>query len=267
MNRCLLPLLLIGLASPALAEDTTLDCLANPAQKVAVSSTVPGIIRQAKVGRGDRVSKGEILATLDSTVEEADVAVAAAQAQGTEVLDADQVKLTFAQANYDRAKALVDSGSVTQSKVEELQAAVAVARSDLATESRRLQLAAIELERAKAVLSLRTLRSPIDGFVISQDTQAGEYLQQDGTIFTIVQTDPLYVEAYAPVELYGRIKPGTTGTVVLDQPAGTKVEAKVTVVDPVFDAASSTFGLRLELPNPDSSIPAGQHCQLTLPLS
>jgi multidrug efflux pump subunit AcrA (membrane-fusion protein) len=150
--------------------------------------------------------------------------------------------------------------------VEELKAAVVVARSDLAGETRRLQLAAIELERAQAVLSLRTLHSPIDGFVVSQDTQAGEFLRQDGTLFTIVQTDPLYVEAYAPVELYGRIKMGATGTVSLDQPAGTKVTAVVTVVDPIFDAASSTFGLRLELTNADDAIPAGQHCQVSFNL-
>jgi RND family efflux transporter MFP subunit len=265
MTRILLPLLLV-LATPAFAEDTVLDCLANPAKKVAVSSSVTGVVGETRVGRGDRVVKGDVLALLDSTIEQADVAVAAAQAAGTEVRDADQAKLTLAQATYDRAKALLQSGSVTQSKVEELKAAVVVARSDLAGETRRLQLAAIELERAQAVLSLRTLHSPIDGFVVSQDTQAGEFLRQDGTLFTIVQTDPLYVEAYAPVELYGRIKMGATGTVSLDQPAGTKVTAVVTVVDPIFDAASSTFGLRLELTNADDAIPAGQHCQVSFNL-
>jgi hypothetical protein len=36
----------------------------------------------------------------------------------------------------------------------------------------------------------------------------------------------------------------------------------VTVVDRVFDAASSTFGVRLELPNPDYSLPAGLRCRI-----
>lgn len=254
-------------AAPAAAEETTLDCLANPAQKVDVGSSATGVIAAALVKRGDRVHKGDVIARLDSTIEEADVAVAAAQAEGTELQDAQQAKLDVAEANYERAKALVNSGSVTQSQLEQLQALVAVARSDLATETRRLALARIELDRARAVLSLRTIASPIDGFVVSVNTQPGEFLRQDSTLMTIVETDPLYIEAYAPVDLFGRIRQGDTGTVTLDQPAGTSLAAKVTVVDPVFDAASGTFGFRLELANPDDKLPAGQRCQVKVTLA
>ena len=38
--------------------------------------------------------------------------------------------------------------------------------------------------------------------------------------------------------------------------------AAVTIVDRVIDAASGTFGVRLELPNPDQSIPGGLHCRV-----
>ena len=40
-------------------------------------------------------------------------------------------------------------------------------------------------------------------------------------------------------------------------------EGKVSVVDRVFDPASGTFGIRVNLPNPDLKIPAGQRCKLT----
>ncbi len=39
-------------------------------------------------------------------------------------------------------------------------------------------------------------------------------------------------------------------------------EAEVGVVDKVVDAASGTFGVRLELPNPDTSLPAGLKCRV-----
>ena len=39
----------------------------------------------------------------------------------------------------------------------------------------------------------------------------------------------------------------------------------VTVVDQVFDAASGTIGIRLELSNPDYAIPAGLKCQVRFP--
>lgn len=255
------------LAMPALAEEITLDCLADPSQRVAVGSSVTGILRETFAGRGDRVAKGDRLAQLDSTLEQADVAVALAQAEAVELLDAAQTKLAFSEANLERAKVLLGGGSVTQSRIEELEALVAVARSEVATERRRLELARIELERARAVLSLRTLTSPIDGFVIAQGTQIGEFLRQDGVVFTLLGADPLYVETYAPAEIYGRLSVGDKAMVSLGQPAGTNVEASVLVVDPAFDAASGTFGLRLELPNKDGRIPAGQQCRVTLQLA
>lgn len=267
MIRIITAALLASLALPALAEDVTLDCLADPAASVAVGSPVTGILREVFVGRGDRVTTGDLLARLDSTIEQADVAVAQAHANATELVEAQRTKLSFAEANLERGRALAESGTVTQSRIEELEALVAVARSDLATEERRRDLAGIELERSQAVLSLRTLTSPIDGFVTAQGTQAGEFLRQDSVVFTIIATDPLYIEAYAPAELFGRIKAGDSGSINLEQPQGTVVDAVVSVVDPVFDAASGTFGLRLELPNPEDGFPAGQRCTVTLALS
>jgi hypothetical protein len=48
-------------------------------------------------------------------------------------------------------------------------------------------------------------------------------------------------------------------------PLGGSYRAVVEVVDPVIDAASGTFGVRLRLPNPDHSIPAGIHCNVEWP--
>ncbi len=45
-------------------------------------------------------------------------------------------------------------------------------------------------------------------------------------------------------------------------PGDTVHVASVTIVDRVIDAASGTFGVRLELPNPKHEIPSGLHCQL-----
>ncbi|NGP18561.1 HlyD family efflux transporter periplasmic adaptor subunit [Devosia chinhatensis] len=150
--------------------------------------------------------------------------------------------------------------------MDELQALVDITRNDLAAEQRRQSLAELELQRQRELLSLRTITSPLDGFVLSQSVQVGEYVRQDSTVMTIVQTDPLYVEAYVPSELYGQIKVGDKGNVALEQPSGTVEVGTVTVVDPVFDAASSTLGIRLELSNAEGALPAGQRCQVTFEL-
>ncbi len=55
-------------------------------------------------------------------------------------------------------------------------------------------------------------------------------------------------------------------TVLPEEPVGGEHRAEVTVVDRVVDAASGTFGVRLELPNPDYAIPAGLKCRVEFPL-
>jgi hypothetical protein len=50
--------------------------------------------------------------------------------------------------------------------------------------------------------------------------------------------------------------------VIPEQPIGGRYSATVKVVDRVIDAASGTFGVRLELPNRQRAIPAGARCRV-----
>jgi RND family efflux transporter MFP subunit len=256
-------LVLSFIASAVRAEEMTFDCLAEPAQRVQVGSPVTGLLASVEVGRGARVMPGDVVARLESTVEEANVALAKAQAEADEAMRAQQTRLTLAEADLARSQKLVNSGSVATSKIEELQANVEIAKRDLDTEKRKILLAQIELKRQQALLDRQSIRSPIKGFVAEQSLRAGEFVRQDSPIMTIVQIDPLYVEAYVPVALWGKIIVGSGGAIVLDQPDQKRRDAHVTVVDKVFDAASGTFGVRLELPNHDDDIPAGQRCTVS----
>ena len=57
------------------------------------------------------------------------------------------------------------------------------------------------------------------------------------------------------------MKTGVSAEVSPENAIGGTYTAKVTVVDHVLDAASSTFGVRLELPNPQRQLPAGVKCK------
>ena len=60
-------------------------------------------------------------------------------------------------------------------------------------------------------------------------------------------------------------KLGMIGEVHLSQPVEASFPARVDAIDPVIDAASDTFRVRLLLPNPGNAIPAGIRCSVTLP--
>ena len=78
----------------------------------------------------------------------------------------------------------------------------------------------------------------------------------------LAQIHPLRVEVIAPVALLGKLTSGMTADVMPEAPVGGVHSAKVTVVDRVVDAASGTFGVRLELPNPHYRLPAGLKCKV-----
>ena len=65
------------------------------------------------------------------------------------------------------------------------------------------------------------------------------------------------------MELLGTIKVGMQAEVTPENPVGQVYKAKVTIVDRVIDAASGTFGVRLELPNPKYRLPAGLKCRVS----
>ena len=66
----------------------------------------------------------------------------------------------------------------------------------------------------------------------------------------------------APSHPHHYLDHAATTTVLPEAPVGGSYTATVTVVDRVFEAASGTVGVRLELPNPDLRLPAGIHCRV-----
>jgi multidrug efflux pump subunit AcrA (membrane-fusion protein) len=100
----------------------------------------------------------------------------------------------------------------------------------------------------------------MNGIVMERFKSAGEYVEEK-PILRIAQLDPLHVEVIVPVEYLGRIKKGMQAKVTAVVPAAATHVATVERVDIVADAASGTYGVRLNLPNPDYQLSAGLRCK------
>jgi RND family efflux transporter MFP subunit len=245
------------------AAEPELECLIQPRETVSIATPVSGIIDRVAVDRGDRVTRGMVLVALESASERAAVAVARARAEQTSALRAGQTRVEFGTRRFDRTDEMYRKDLVPLKELDEAETAKILADHALLEAQENLQVARLELERAEAALALRTVRSPIDGVVVERLQSPGEFAMADRTaVLKLARLDPLRVEVFAPVALLGRIQVGRRATVVPEAPLGTPREAVVTVVDRVVDAASSTFGVRLELPNPDYRLPAGLKCRV-----
>jgi len=214
------------------------ECLVEPFVEVQVSSSVPGILAEVRVDRGDFVTKDQILAALESELE---------------------------QASYELAKARMEFAARKVQRNEELYRKQMISIHEKDEMETELQLLRLELRESEARLKRRTIPSPINGVVVERMYTPGEFVQED-PILSLAQLDPLRIEVSVPMHLYGKIQVGMTGRVEWEVPLGGTQRAQVTVVDPVFDAASGTIGIRLELPNTDYRLPAGTKCLVEFPI-
>ena len=250
--------------SPAGAVDE-IDCLIEPWKAVTVSSAIEGVVEEVLVDRGDFVKKDQVLARLESSVESASVEVARARARARGSIQSAEARLTYAGRTLDRTTSLQAKKVASDSQMDEHLSAKQVAEAQLSEAREGSEIAKLELQRAEAILGQRTIRSPVDGVVVERILSPGEYADPP-QIMKLAQIDPLRVEVFAPLVLFGRIAPGTKAKVIPEAPLGGTYEATVRVVDPVVHAASGTFGVRLELPNPDRRLPAGLKCRVRFDL-
>lgn len=211
-----------------------LEGLLEPNEIVKLSSQVPGILEQITVERGDVVKKGQIIARLKSGVEKASV---------------------------NRTKARVEFGQRKSHRNEELYKKQLLSLHDKDELETEIQQAQLELAEADERLKLRTVQSTIDGVVVKRIGAPGDYVGEEPFLI-VARIDPLNVEVIVPATHFGAIQTGSEAQITLDQPIGGTYKAKVVIIDKVIDAASGTFGVRLELPNPKLTLPAGLKCRV-----
>ena len=250
------------LSQPLLALEY--DCIIEARQNVEVRSPVEAVIESIRVQRGGVVRKGEIVATLESGPERASLELARSRAQMQGDLKAAEARVELTRKKLVRAEELYKQNFVSVNALDEAEADYRLSVEELRRAQENQKLAELELKRTEQILDLRTIRSPFDGVVVEVVQKPGEFatsnIQQP--ILRLAEIDPLNVEVILPVAMYGRIKVGQRATVMPENPVGGQHRAVVKVVDRVIDAASGTFGVRLELPNRARSIPAGARCRV-----
>jgi membrane fusion protein (multidrug efflux system) len=216
----------------AAAED--FEGLIYPSEVVKVSSQVPGILEVIAVERGDLVKKGQVLARLKSGQE--------------------KVLLELARANVEFLKRKMERNVELARK----KLISAHENDELVTELRKAEL---QLEEVQEKLKLRTIQSTIDGVVTERLMAPGDYVGE-APILKLASLDPLKVEVIVPTTRFGSTWRGMMAEVRPELPVGGVYVGKVTIVDKVIDAASSTFVVRVDISNPELKVPSGLRCRV-----
>ncbi|MCZ6855424.1 MAG: efflux RND transporter periplasmic adaptor subunit [Gammaproteobacteria bacterium] len=237
------------------------DCLIEPLVVIALGSPVQGVIKSLEVGRSDLVSKGQVLARLNSEVEQASLEQARVRAGMEGEIGARLADLELARQKFERIDELYSKDMISLQQRDEAKAEHQVAKMAVKQARERKKLSQKELAWATEVVKRRTIVSPIDGVVIEPSAFPGEFVY-DNPIMKIAQIDPLRVEVLLPSEYYEALKLGMKAKVYPELGDTEHLSATVSIVDRMIDTGSSTFGAQLELANPDHKIASGQKCEI-----
>lgn len=247
--------------SPALAAAEDFECLIEPSRVIEVASPSPGVLEEVTVDRGDHVEAGQLIAKLQSDFEQATVQVAERRAKVIAAIEAARARIEFEKLELARRRALRAQDHLAERDLEEAEMETRLAELRLKELEENRDLAQLELERTRVALAMRGIHSHDDALVVERYKNPGEYVEEE-PIVRLAVVRPLNVETVLPVEMFGNVLEGRTATVVPEAPVGGEFVGTVTVVDDVIDAATSTFRVRLELPNAASELPAGLRCTL-----
>jgi RND family efflux transporter MFP subunit len=259
---------IVMLSFPAVALAGEFDCVIEPKQVIELRSPLEGLIERINVDRGDIVRRGQELVVLDTSLERAAAAIARQRSEMEGAVRSGESRLDFSTKKLERAQNLHGQNYLSAQARDEAATERRLAESELADARDNRRLAELELARQNEIIRLKTIRSPVNGVVMERMQNPGE-LAEAGVgrkaIMKLAEIDSLNVEVVLPAAAYGRVKIGQEIEVLPEVPAGSRHSATVRVIDRTLDAASGTFGVRLELPNRGHRIPAGIHCSARFP--
>ncbi|GGK79801.1 efflux RND transporter periplasmic adaptor subunit [Amphritea balenae] len=238
-----------------------MDCVMEPSEVVDVGSAVPGIVEKIYAQPSDQVKTGAILMQLESDVERAAAELANTRARLNTAILLRKESVAFGELTEQRNQGLLKKAVISKQEMDQLQTETRMARLQVRQERENKLLATLESKRADAVLERRIIRSPVDGVVMERFKATGEYVDE-GPVMKVARLDPLKIEVVIPVDFLGRINPEMAAEITPVVTAAKTYLAQVDRIDPVADAASGTFAVRLSLPNPGYLIPAGIRCRV-----
>ncbi len=240
------------------------DCLIEPMQIVELASPVTGLLDKVNVKRADRIAKGQVLAMLESRAEAAAAELSRFKSEQVGPQRMAENKIEFAKRKFSRRQTMAHEKLLPQQDSDDAEAELRVAESELKVAQENKQAARLEHQQQSALLALRTIRSPFDGVVVDQLAYPGEVVEPGANkkaVLRVAQLDPLRIHVVLPKDAFGKITVGGGVEVSPEIPAKGRYSAKVKSVDRLIDAASGTFVVLLEMPNPRLEIPAGVKCK------
>jgi multidrug efflux pump subunit AcrA (membrane-fusion protein) len=244
---------LLGTSVARAADGTTKEkevvgiTLPSDGQPRELKFEAQGTIKSVEVKPGDRIKAGQVLMKQDDRKEVAELKALQDDVSDITVRQA-EVQVDVHKADVKRLTA-IHADAQNDAELEKAQAELKYSELQVLKEKQDNQVKKDKIEHQQAVIDMMQLRSPVDGYVLSVDSQAGEIADPQKPALKVVANDPLLVQLTLPSYQSQVLKLGRKLRVSYDRKNW--VEAEVCYIAPQADGTGSQ-SVRLKLPNPQS---------------
>ncbi|MDD2727771.1 efflux RND transporter periplasmic adaptor subunit [Malikia sp.] len=229
---------------------------ATPVSAVDVKPQLSGVIRRVHVSEGQQVRAGDLLFTLDTRSDEANVAKLRAQ------IAKDQVLLADAQRQLARSRDLLAKNFISQGALDTSQTAVDSQQANLLADQASLAAAQVPLSHGQ-------IRAASAGRVGLVPVFAGSSVQANvTTLATITRIDPIDIAFSLPQsalpDLLALLKSGQARVEARLPEQAQALEGRLQFVDSVVDAASGTVKAKARFDNREQKLWPGAFVKVSL---
>lgn len=230
-----------------------------PRSRVAVKPKLPGMIERVLVDIGDAVAMGQTIATIDRREidAQADASIAAVSVAKA-ALETAEATLANAVLEHERAKNLFEKGALPRQRLDGAQTAhrSAVAQRDLAAANLAQSEAA--LRRAREVQRNTTITSPVTGYVVERNYDAGA-IPGDLPIVVVADMREMKLEAGVSELEAGRLRVGQKARVSVQAKPGEAFAGQLAAIAPEVDERNRHFKIDVRVPNPSRALLSGMY--------
>jgi membrane fusion protein (multidrug efflux system) len=203
---------------------------------VTLSAEVPGVVKTIRFESGQKVSAGQVLVELDTSVERAQLQSAEAR------------------------KELASAGAGRTRQLAEAQAA---SKAQLDTDEATLKTTSAELSALKAQIDRKIIRAPFPGRLGIRQVNVGQYMNPGTPVAVLESLGSVYVDFTLPQQYLQTVKVGDEVRVGL-KTAGVQLTGTVGALDPTVDPATRTVKLRASVPDKQEKLRPGMFVQVTV---
>ena len=207
----------------------------EPRNQVAVGSELSGTVAAVAVDFNDRVTRGQMLARLNTAQLDAQVVQSQASLDSA-IATLQQVMATVAETRQKltRSEALARRGLLAQQELEIDQAALTRVEAEAANVRAQINLSRARLKAHRTDLRKAVIRSPIDGIVLSRNVEPGQTVAasfQTPTLFTLAD-DLARMGLHADIDEadIGQVREGQEAAFMVDAYPGHTFPARIVAI-------------------------------------